>query len=139
MKVSAEEANQFFQLMWRLQFFVSQQHQLLPDVKSLEEYTPLAIGRKAPVRDAVWKNPDLIDAYVTKNPDGLSGEELSIISKWKGFVAGQFTIFRCLKEHAILMGGSKVYGVLGLHDAIQDVISHHPLPTLVDAVLLPFK
>src|SRR5712692_9616733 len=99
MTLSTEDAAQFFQLMWGLQFFVSQQRQLLPEVKSLEEYTTLPSERKIIVRDALWENSGLIDAYVEKNTDGLSAEALSIIRKWKGFVAGRFTVFRYLKEY----------------------------------------
>jgi hypothetical protein len=139
MKLSTQDATQFFQLMWGLQFFVSQQRQLLPDVQSLEEYTTLTSARKIVVRDAVWDNPDLIDAYVEKNPHNLSAEELSIVRKWKGFVAGKFTVFRYLKEYNIFMGNSRVYGVLGLHDALEDVFSARPLPLFVEAVLLPYK
>jgi hypothetical protein len=139
MTLSTEDATQFFQLMWGLQFYVSQQRQLLPEVKSLEEYTTLPSAQKIPVRDAVWENPDLIDAYVAKNPDGLSEEELNIIRKWKGFVAGRFTVFRYLKEYTIFIGDSKVYGVLGLYDSLEEVFSHRPMPLFVDTVLLPYK
>jgi hypothetical protein len=139
MRLSTEDATQFFQLMWGLQFFVSQQRQLLPDVQSLEEYATLASTRKIIVRDAVWDNPDLIDAYVEKNPDGLSAEELSLIGKWKGFVAGKYTVFRYLKDYSVFIGDAKVYGVLGLYDPLEDVFSGRPLPLFVDAVLLPYK
>lgn len=87
----------------------------------------------------LWKNPDLIDAYVEKNPDRLPAEELSINRKWKGFVAGRFTVFRYLKQHTIFIGNSSVYGVLGLFDPLEEVLSAHPLPLFVDAVLLPFE
>ncbi len=139
MRLSTEDATQFFQLMWGLQFFVSQQRQLLPEVQSLEEYVTLATARKAMARDALWDNPDLIDSYLEKNPDGLSVEELSIIRKWKRFVAGRFSIFRYLKDYAIFIGDSNVYGVLGLYDPVENVFSGRPLPILVDAVLLPYK
>src|SRR6266567_2828489 len=99
MTLSTEDATQFFRLMWGLQFFVSQQRQLLPDVKSLEEFITLPTTAKVKTRDALWENPDLIDAYVDKNPDGLSVEELDIIRKWKRFVAEKFTIYRHLKEY----------------------------------------
>jgi hypothetical protein len=139
MKLSTEDATQFFQLMWGLQFFVSQQRQLLPDVHSLDEYVVLSIDRKATVRDALWDNPDLIDSYIAKNPNELSAEELSIIREWKRFVAGQFTLFRYLKEYTVLIRGSDVYGVLGLHDSLRDVFSGYPPPILLDTVLLPYK
>lgn len=139
MTLSPKDAAQFFRLMWGLHFFVSQQRQLLPEVKSLEQYATLSSERKIIVRDALWENPDLIDSYVEKNPDGLSAEDLSIIRKWKGFVAGRFTIFRYLKDYTIFMGNSRVYGVLGLYDPLDEVFSSRTMPLFVDAVLLPYK
>jgi hypothetical protein len=139
MILSAEDADQFYRLMWGLQFFVSQERQLLPDVTALEEFVTLRTTAKVKVRDALWEKPELIDAYVERNPDGLSAEELNIILKWKRHIAGKFTIYRYLKEYAVFMGNSQVYGVLGLYDRFEEVLSGRPLPIFVETVLLPFK
>ena len=139
MILSQDDAALFFRLMWGLQFYINQQLQLLPNVKSRDAYSRLDIQVTVVVRDALWKSPELIDAYVKENPDGLSSEELSIIGRWKGFVAGKFCIFRYLKDYAIFIGSSKVYAVLGLYDRFEDLFQGRPLPILVEAVLLPYK
>lgn len=139
MLLSQADAALFFRLMWGLQFYVSQQRQLSPSINSPEEYKNLDYEEKVVVRNALWKSPELIDAYVQENPDGRSSEELSIIGKWKGFIQGKFTVFRYLKDHAIFMGESKVYGVLGLYEHFNDVFQGWPVPVLVETVLLPFK
>lgn len=140
MKLAVEDADLFFKLMWGLQFYVSQQRQILPDVKSAKEYAALPMSKKVEVRGVLWGNPDLIDAYVEKNPDGLSLEELEVVRKWKRFVTGTFQIFRYLKKHTIFISEkSQVYGVLGLYDNLEDMFYGRPLPIMVQAVLLPFK
>ena len=141
MKLSQEDADLFFRLMWGLQFYVNQQRQILTDIESVEKYVALPMSEKIEVRDALWESPDLIDAYVEKNPDGLTVEELDIIRTWKRFVAGTFQIFRFLKKHTILIGGeeSEVYAVLGLNDTLEEVFAYRPPPIMVQAVLLPFK
>lgn len=139
MLLSQDDAALFFRLMLGLQFYVSQRRQLAPNINSGEEYKALPSEEKFAVRNALWENPELIDAYVGENPDGLSPEELSIVSKWKGFVRGKFYIFRYLKNHAIFMGESKVYGVLGLYESFDDVFHGWPVPIFVETVLLPFK
>ena len=140
MKLSTADADLFFRLMWGLQFYVNQQRQILPHVDSVEDYVALPMSDKAEVRDALWKNPELIDAYVAENPDGLAAEELEIVQKWKRFVPGTFQIFRYLKTHTIFIGeASKVYGVLGLHDSLEDLLYGRKPPVMVQAVLLPFK
>ena len=98
MILSQKDAARFFNLMWGLQYYVNQQLRLLPDVSSFQAYSNRSLEEKLPVRDALWKNTHLIDAYTTQNPDGLSTDDLSIISKWKTFVAGKFYIFRYLKD-----------------------------------------
>ncbi|MBV6519101.1 MAG: hypothetical protein DCC43_02005 [Candidatus Brocadia sp.] len=140
MRIPGEEANLFYKLIWGLQFYVNQQHQILPNIKSANEYAELPMSEKLEVRDALWKNPNLIDVYVEKNPDSLSTQELDIVSKWKRFVAGGFQIFRYLKNYTIFINeNSQVYGVLGLYDNLEDLFPGRPLPMMVAAVLLPFK
>ncbi|MGH9856054.1 MAG: hypothetical protein ACREBD_39970, partial [Blastocatellia bacterium] len=139
MLLSQADAALFFRLMWGLQFYVSQQRQLAPNINSFEEYITLPSEEKFPARNALWESPELIDSYVRENPDGLAPEELSIIGKWKGFIRGKFYIFRYLKNHAIFLGESKVYAVLGLYESFDDVFHGWPLPVYVETVLLPFK
>lgn len=140
MKVAREDAELFFKLMWNLQFYVNQQRQIRSEIKSVEDYASLPMADKMEVRDALWEDPDVIDAYVEKNPDGLSVEELDIVRRWKRFVAGTFQIFRFLKKHTIFIGEkSQVYGVLGLYDSFEDAFLRRRLPIMVQAVLLPFK
>ena len=92
MLLSQADAALFFRLMLGLQFYVSQQRQLAPNINSREEYKTLPSAEKLAVRNALWENPELIDAYIRENPDGLAPEELSIVSKWKGFIQGKFYI-----------------------------------------------
>ncbi len=37
MKLSTDDAELFFKLMWRLQFYVNQKQQILPDVNLLDD------------------------------------------------------------------------------------------------------
>lgn len=139
MKLSKEDADLFFKLMWGLQFYVNQCLGILRDVKSVEEYARLSSTAKVRVRDALWENPGLIDDYVRENPHGLSAEEKEIVQKWKRFVSGSFYLYRLLKKHAIFIGEGKVCGVLALYDDWEKLLGGQPLPVMVEAVLLPFK
>jgi len=139
MLVSQDDAAQFFRLMWGLQFYVSRQRKLLPELHSIEDYGRLDRQAKVSVRDALWEHPELIDAYVQANPDQRSAEELELISKWKGFIAGKFFVFRYLKDYAILLGDSQVYGVKALYDTFDAIFHGHPLPIMIETVLLPYK
>jgi hypothetical protein len=142
MKLSPEDATLFYELMWPLQFYVHQQRQILPDVDSVEEYVFCSREEKLEVRNALYENPDLLDAFVAQNPAQLSADELQIVQSWKRFVSGQFYIERFLKKATIFVGGgqpAKVYAVLGLTEPIEEVFGGQRPPIAVDAVLLPFK
>ena len=140
MKLSEENTNLFYKLMWGVQFYLNQQLQVRPNIPSAQEYAALPMSDKAAVRDALWKNPKLIDAYLDLNPDHLPAEEKEIICKWKQFIADTFHIFRFLKNYTIFIGKrSQVYGVMGLNNNLAELFIGRPLPILVEAVLLPFK
>lgn len=57
MKLSQEDSDLFYKLMWRVQYYINQQLQVLPNIPSAQEYDSLPISDKATVRDALWKNP----------------------------------------------------------------------------------
>jgi hypothetical protein len=140
MKLSEENTNLFYKLMWGVQFYVNQQFQVQPNVHPAQEYAALPMSDKAAVRDALWKNPKLIDTYLNLNPDHLPADEQEIICKWKQFIADTFYIFRFLKNYSIFIGkGSQVYCVVGLNNSLVDLFQGRSLPILVEAVLLPFK
>jgi len=141
MKLSQQDADLFFELMWALQFFVKQKRQMLPEIKTLKQYAELSnIEKKKPIRDALYENPELIDEFLRENPQKFSAEKLEIIEGWKHFVADTFCVERILKRYAVFIGSEdRVFGVLGLYDELENLMPKHVLPLIVKAVLLPFK
>jgi hypothetical protein len=140
MNLSSEDTKLYFKLMWSLQYYVNQQRGLLKEITTLEEYADLPSEKKLKVRNALWDNPKLIDAYLQENPEKLSNDELEIVRKWKGFIKSSFFILRHLKKYSIFIGNSdQVYAVVGLLSPLEDVIPAYALPRMVEAILLPFK
>lgn len=139
MKLSEEDANLFFQLMFPLQFYVNQKKQILSDVSSLEEYMALDLQEQAAVRDVLWEEPALIAEYVAENPNNLSAEELTLVNSWQQRVQGYFVVERLLKKHAIFVKDERVYGVLALHNRFDEMMPKEMLPVFIETVLLPFK
>lgn len=130
----------FFELMWKLQYYVNQQRGFHTNISSLEEYASLPTEKKLKARDELWKDRTLIEAYVRENPDALPAGELQIIHKWKNFIKGSFFILRHLKKGSIFIGNdNQVYVVHGIQDPLEEVIPSYALPQMVEAVLLPFK
>jgi hypothetical protein len=128
--------------MWGLQFFVGRRLGLAAKADTTEKYARLGSADKAPVRNALFQHPELIDEYLALNPEGLSPDELAIVRGWKRFVSGDFVIERLLKKGAVFIGAHdppNVYLVLGLHSAIEEIFPSYGAPYLVKAMLLPFR
>ena len=139
MKLSENDAKLFFDLMWALQYFVNQKLNILTNIKSIDAYAKCPPEEKIEVRQALYSDTKLIDAFVQQNPQNFSEENLSIISSWKNVIEGDFYIERFLKKYAIFIENSEVYGVLGLHQGFDELVHRTRLPHYVHAVLLPFK
>ena len=139
MNLSKKQSKHFFQLMWALQYFVNCQLNIHPKIKNLRDYTESDIEIKSIVREALYENIEIIDSFIKENPENLSKEDLLIVSSWKKYINGQFYIERFLKKYTVFIQGEKVYGVLGLQQALNDLIPKSNLPLCVHAVLLPFE
>jgi hypothetical protein len=140
MTLLPEDGKLFFELMWKLQYYVNQKNGFHKKITSPDEYANLSTEKKLKARDALWKHPELIEAYVQENPDKLPSEELGIIQKWSGFIKGSFFLLRHLKKGSIFIGNdNQVYSVQGIQDGLDEVIPSHALPLMVEAILLPFK
>jgi len=66
MILAQEDCGLFYKLMGGLQFYVNQTLQILPEIQSPQEFGALPMSDKARVRDALWKNPRLVNAYIVR-------------------------------------------------------------------------
>jgi hypothetical protein len=140
MKLSAEDADLFFKLMWPVQFFVKQKLKLLPEIPDIDSYIKSSTEDKVQVRNALYENIGLLKDFVDENPANFTEKELGVVSAWKYFVKGDFYMERFLKTHAILIGANnKVYGVSGLHEGFDEIVHKSYLPMRISTVLLPFQ
>ena len=139
MKLSEQDSKHYFQLMWALQFYANDKRKIHTDIKSIDEYANAAIEQKALVRNAVFEDVEIIDAFVQENPQNFSVEDLMIIQKWKEFIKGQFFIERILKKYAVFIQDDDVYAVLGISEDLDVLACSSRLPLYVNAILLPFK
>jgi hypothetical protein len=139
MTLSSDDSKLFFELMWKLQYYANQKRGFHKNIKSLEEYASLDTKKKLKARNELWKDPDLISAYVQENPDHLPAGELQTVEKWSRFIKGSFFILRHLKKGSIFIKDNTVYSVHGIQDPLEEVIPTYTLPQMVEAVLLPFN
>ncbi|NJD54712.1 MAG: hypothetical protein FIB07_17870 [Candidatus Methanoperedens sp.] len=140
MKLSKEEANLFYKLIWALLFYTNQKYPVIKELKEpmLKDRPPTEI---VGLNEKLFSHPELIDSFVDENPFSFTLEELEIIKSWKNFIKSNFLIMAYLRAYTVFLkisGEQKVYGVLGLHDKIRDVIPPF-LPQYVETILMPFR
>lgn len=142
MNLPKADADLFYKLHPNLLTYVNRRLQLATFSTVREFMAGTSLEEKSTVRNALYDNISLIDDFCTDNPCHFSDEELAIVKSWKQFVKEKFVIVKYLKQYTIFLdwneSAPKAYGVVGLRSAL-DEITPLSLPTMVDAVLLPFK
>ena len=63
MKLSEQEVELFYELMWSLQFFVKQKLKLLRKIRTLQDYSDCSQQDKMKVRQTMYENIELIDTH----------------------------------------------------------------------------
>ena len=95
-----------------------------------------------PLREALWKEPELIDEYIRATE--LSQETIDILQLWRTkHKIGTFFILKYLPDYVVALGPNdqgedRLYGIKGLSKPIA-VVLQQKLPAVVETVLLPFK
>ena len=137
MQLNPEEVRRFYALWHPLMLFVNRRLRLVPFMLRLDFDGPWDASEVKKIRDAMWADDSLREAFVAENPAALSPDDLAIVDAWKYRKAGKFFLVKHLKKYSVLVGDdSTVYGVLGLTSPLSEVVPF--TPCFADAVLLPF-
>lgn len=133
--------DRFYRIWWALLRYANTQRHILPAALTLPPEGTLtpADGRK--LREVVWEDDSLREAFIAENPATLPPEDLGIVRSWQHRVAGTFFVLRHLKKYSVFLAEAsqaRAYGVVGLVSPFEEVIGPY-LPRAVQAVLLPFE
>lgn len=141
MQLTPQEVERFYSIWFPLLHYVNQQQALVPSFPAQWRDATVAPEVVLPLRDALWDNDALRQAFIAENPARLPQSDLRLVESWQHRVSGNFFIFRHLKKYSIFLSGEdpvRGFGVLGLTSAIEEVVGPQ-LPIYVKAVLLPFE
>ncbi|HJW84106.1 MAG TPA: hypothetical protein VJ754_07365 [Anaerolineae bacterium] len=141
MQLPIQQVQRFYSIWRPLLYFANEQRRIVPSLLGADETTTLPAQEVVKIRDAIWADDSLREAFITQNPAGLSASDLALVESWGHRLRGRFYVFRHLKQHSILIDDkdpAAVYAVLGLYSPIAEVVGPY-LPVLVQAVLLPFE
>jgi len=136
MQLDARDVERFYAIWMPLILFVNRRLRLVPRMLPADFAGPWDIHQVMTIRDAMWADDSLRDAFTAENPAGLSAENLAVVRSWRNRRPGTFFVLRHLKKYSLFIEDSTVYGVLGLASPLDEVVPF--TPCYVKTVLLPF-
>jgi hypothetical protein len=142
MLLEPQDLNLYFKLHKSLMCFVNQRLNIVPGgLSTPRQLAELPSETRVKLLDALRANLDLIDQFVTENPDNLTAEELEIIRSWRHLMHGKFCVFRELKNYTVFLSTDEIvvaYGVVMLTQSVEHLV-RRDLPVLIECTLLPFQ
>ena len=141
MHLLEKEVERFYGIWFPLLHFVNQNRKVAPSFPKEWRNANVPPEVAVPIRNALWEDDALREAFISENPARLSPDDLALIDSWKHRVADNFFIFRHLKKYTIFIDGSSPsngYGVQGIISSLEEIVGSY-LPIYVKAVLLPFE
>jgi hypothetical protein len=136
-----QDVDSFFKLLHPLHYFANQELEVVKGIASFEQFENLSQNYRLIVREALWNHLDLIPAFVRKNPQEFTPDELGIVQRWIHCIHDNFMVMEYTPEYSAFIPNSdatKAYGVLGSHSHFNIMFGSR-LPVMVSTVLLPFK
>ena len=139
-KLSEDDVKLFYKLMHTLLYYANKKFNIIKNVSTKEDFFKRDIEETVPLRDKIYKNPQVFDNFANDNLENFNKDELDIILSWKKFKQGEFFLAKYTKEFSVFYDEKekKAYGVLGISDSFEEMFSSHA-PVLMRIVLLPFK
>ena len=135
------QVDQFYRIWRPLLNFTNTNLQIFPGLSVTGTKDNIDVNLALKVRDELWKNGNILDQFVEKNPAKLPSEDLAILRTWKYRRQGDFIIYKILKKHTIFISQDKtndVFAVKGLYSPFEDIFGPY-LPIMVKTLLLPFN
>jgi len=83
MKLTAPEVERFYAIWEPLIFFVNRRLRLVPEMLGDDFKGPWDANKFVKIRDALWADDSLRQAFIAENPAGLSAEDLALVESWK--------------------------------------------------------
>ncbi len=138
MQLPPEQVERFYAIWKPLMLFVNRRQKLVPEMLHEDFAGPWLVPNVHTIRNALWADDSLLEAFLAENPAHLSPEDQAIVASWRHRLEGGFFVLRHLKKHSLFLAEKEttLYGVLGLTSPLAEVVPF--VPCYVKAVLLPF-
>jgi hypothetical protein len=142
MYLGEKDAMMFYKSWLGLLEFTNQRYKIYPGLTEMVNAEILNPQEVLQIRNKLWEDDTILEEYLQQYGKSLTMAEFELIKGWKNKVLGRFILLKHLKKYSVFMKegmGGKLFGVLGLHNSIEDMFPPARLPIYVDAVLMPFE
>lgn len=139
MVLSKDDAELFYELFFPLLNFVNKKLKITSEIGEIYFGKRIDFYAAKEIADRLWENTELIDEYLSDKK--LSEEHKNIVLGWKKRISGKFIVERHLKKGSVFIcvENEEVYLVSGIISSWDEMLCGRPLPTVLKAVLIPFK
>lgn len=138
--LNRRDADLFYKLYLSLLDFTNCKYNVEPKIKKIYKQSYIDPKLLISINDYLFNNKNIIDEYVSSNPNDFSSEELEIIEGFKSAIkSDNFIVVGFEREYTqILSEDGKMYMVKGIRENLYDIISEE-LPVFISTTLLMFK
>lgn len=137
MTLDKKDAKLFFDLYLPLLGFIRKQVGDTPELQRAEDQHQFLFC----LREILCQKPNLLEKFISENPEKLNGRGLEIVKSWKNFVHGKFVYIGEKYKHPTFLsiksgGKERFYEVVGITDPIHDLVVEW---LIVSSMLLPWE
>src|SRR5438067_2312563 len=101
MQLSPSQVNRFYGVWFSLLRFVNRERALINE--SLLSGVGVNPHDAIVVRDVLWSDDKLLEAFVKTNPEMLSADDLEIARTWRWRVEDTFFVIKHLKKYSVFV------------------------------------
>lgn len=138
--LNRRDADLFYKLYFSLLDFTNKKYNVEPGIKKIYKQEGIDASLLIPINNYLFDNKNIIDEYISCNPDNFNSEELEIIEGFKSAVKSDYFVAVGFEREytQILSDDGKMYMVKGIRSNLDDVIDDD-LPVFISTTLLMFK
>ena len=91
MHLTNSEVERFYNLWFPLLHYVNQRRKLVPSFPQAWRDASVSPEVVVPLRNALWEDDALREAFIAENPAKLSQPDLTLIASWSSGLRGTFS------------------------------------------------
>ena len=143
MHLDERDVELFYDLWYSLTYSVNSKHKIVPLLKKPVYGEHVDKEPFLKIRSELWKHPEWIDEYISRDGAHLAEEKIDILISWRThFITDKFVLLKHLKKYSVLMSTGnepELFGVIGISEPLEAILPHNCTPCIVETALLPFK